>query len=138
MNRRTTSSRILVADVMTGPAPIVPGHLTMGAARKIAALKSVRWLLVEDEGILIGFVDPRTLAVSRDDDLVSARMTTLGLAVSATASAARAHALLCQRRLAWSPVVAGMFVVGAVSRVALERTLDVRSEVAPGASAAAA
>ncbi len=59
---------VLVADLMAGPAPIVPSHLTMAAARKIAALKSVGWLLVEAEGRLIGVLDQRALSASRDDD----------------------------------------------------------------------
>jgi hypothetical protein len=123
---------------MTGPAPIIPCRLTMRAARKIAALKSAAWLLVEDDGGLLGVVDPGTLAVSGDDDLVPARMRRLWLAVPATATAARAHVLLSRRFLAWAPVVAGMFVVGAVSRDALSRALSARTEVAGGAAAAAA
>jgi CBS domain-containing protein len=112
-----------VADVMTGPAPIVPSHLTMAAARKIAALKSVPWLLVEAAGKLIGILDQRALATSRDEDFVSTHTTMLTMAVTPATSVASAHALLMQNRVAWLPVVAGMFVVGAVSREALSAAM---------------
>jgi CBS domain-containing protein len=112
-----------VADLMTGPAPIVPSHLSMAAARKIATLKSVACLMVEAAGRVIGILDQRALTIGRGDDLVSTRMTGLTLAVRPTTTAARAHELLVQKRVAWLPVVAGMFVVGTVSRQALDRAL---------------
>jgi CBS domain-containing protein len=109
---------------MTAVAPIVPCHLAMAAARKIAALKSVSWLLVEADGRLVGTLDRRALMVSGDDDLVSACMTELPLAVLPTTTAASAYELMVQHRLTWLPVAAGtMFIVGAVSRQILERVL---------------
>jgi predicted transcriptional regulator len=108
---------------MTAPAPIMPSHLAMVAARKIAALKSAAWLLVEAEGRLVGILDRRALTDSRDDELVSARMTALRVAAGPSTAIARAYDLLVQQRLGWLPVAAGMFVVGAVSRARLEHAL---------------
>jgi CBS domain-containing protein len=113
---------------MVAAPPIVPSHLAMLAARKVAALKSIGWLLVEAGGRLVGMVDQRMLAASRGDELVSACMTVLHIAVRPTTTLARAYAVLVQHRLPWLPVAAGRFIVGAVSREALEHALAGASE----------
>jgi CBS domain-containing protein len=112
---------------MTRPAPIVPSHLVMAAARKIAGLKAASSLLVELEGRLVGYVDGLRLEAGRDGELVGTCMTPLGLALLPMTTAARALELLAQHHLACLPIAAGMFVVGAVSRAQLERALVERA-----------
>jgi CBS domain-containing protein len=132
-------SRILqVADVMTAPPPVVPSHLTMAAARKIAALKSASLLVVEIEGTIVGVVDAEALANAPDDDLVADRMTTSMLAVAPSVSATQARGLLARIGAPSLPVVVGMFVVGSVSREAIERALAARAPTARQITRAAA
>ena len=44
-------------DLMGDPPPIVPAHLKMAAARKIAQLKCADILLVEDGEQILGVID---------------------------------------------------------------------------------
>jgi CBS domain-containing protein len=118
-----SAGTIRIADLMTGPAPVVPSRLAMSAARKVAALKSVPWLLVEESGRLTGLLDAGALSAGRDEDPVSAHMTALTAAVTPQTTVARAHALLVKTRLAWLPVLAGIFVVGTASREVLDRAM---------------
>ena len=131
-------SPIRVGDVMTRPPPIVPSHLPMAAARKVAALRCADLLLVEIEGRLVGVLADRALATAPDADLVAAWTTPIASAVRPSTTASRARALLIAHRASCLPVVAGMFVVGIVSRVRIERALSSRSDdTGPVARAAA-
>jgi CBS domain-containing protein len=123
---------------MTRPAPIVPSHLSMGAARKVAALRSASLLLIEADGRLVGVLDDRALAGAPDADLVEAWRTPLVVAVQPTTTAGRARELLAEHRAACLPVTAGMFVIGTISRERLERALSDPVRIAQRAMRAAA
>ena len=110
-----------VAALMTDRPPIVPSHLTISAARKIAVLKSACRLLVECAGRLVGSLEPHALARCSDDEPISTVMTELCCFVNPTTSVAQAHELLVRHHLDWLPVTAGTFLVGTVAREALER-----------------
>jgi hypothetical protein len=81
---RAQTEVLRVIDVMGKPQPIVPLHILMGAARKIARLRSADVLIVEDKGSLVGFLDARSLRDAPGGGLmahpplvVSSTMTTL-------------------------------------------------------------
>jgi CBS domain-containing protein len=108
---------------MAPPPPAVPSRLTIAAARKIGALRSTEILLVELEGHLLGVLDLKRIATERDAEPIADHMCSLARALSPTATAQRARDWLVARGLSAVPVVVGMFLVGAVSRAALERAL---------------
>jgi CBS domain-containing protein len=62
----------------------------------------------------------------------------LALTVSPSATVDRARELMVKHQLTVLPVVAGMFVVGSVSRHAVERALAGRASAAPVSVRAAA
>ena len=62
-----THERHRIGDLPTQTIPAVPEHLSMGAARKVAALKQVGELFVEREGRLVGVLGERALAEAADD-----------------------------------------------------------------------
>lgn len=116
-----------VGDLVGPPAPIVPFRLSVGHARKIAALKSATLLLVEQDGQLVGLVDKRDLDRAADDEPLDRCIRRLVLGLAPTAPVERARELLLKHRLSALPVVAGMFVIGCVSREAVERALAGRA-----------
>jgi CBS domain-containing protein len=122
-----------VIDVMGKPQPIVPSHILMSAARKIARLKSVDTLIVEDKGSLVGFLDARSLRDAPDHQRVDACIEPLGIFLSPTTTVAEARALLIGTGASSLPVAAGPFLIGSVSRAAVERSF---SRIHAGASAA--
>jgi CBS domain-containing protein len=113
-----------VIDVMGKPQPIVPSHILMGAARKIACLKSVDALIVEDKGSLVGFLDARSLRDAPDHQRVDACVEPLQLFLAPTTTVAEARALLVKSGASSLPVVAGPFLIGSVSREAVERSFS--------------
>jgi len=110
-----------VIDVMGKPQPVVPLHLLMGAARKIARLKSADALMVEDKGNLVGFLDARSLRDAPDHRRVDACVEPLRLFLAPTTTVAEARALLVKSGASSLPVAAGHFLLGSVSRAAVER-----------------
>jgi CBS domain-containing protein len=123
---------VLVADVMTRPQPIVPAHLSMAAARKIAQLRSADALIVEDKGRLVGFLDSDSLRHAGGDRRVADCLKPLQFCLSPSITVERARSLLMQCGAGSLPVAAGPFLVGSISRSAVERSL---AAVAPRASA---
>jgi len=116
------SNEMLVADLMARPQPVVPSHISMAAARKIAHLKSVDALIVEDKGSLIGFLDGQSLREAKDDQRVSECLKPLQLCLSPTTTVDGARALLIRYGAGSWPVAAGPFLVGSISRSAIERS----------------
>jgi signal-transduction protein with cAMP-binding, CBS, and nucleotidyltransferase domain len=113
----------LVGDVMTVALPTVPPWITMGAARRVAALKRIGLLLVADGQRMIGFLGPSVLAEAPDGDLVSA-WTGRGVAsVTPWTRVADARETMLKNRINCLPVLAGAFLIGVVTRDSLERTL---------------
>jgi CBS domain-containing protein len=113
-----------VIDVMGKPQPIVPSHILMGAARKIARLKSADALIVEEKGSLVGFLDARCLREAPDDRRVDACLEPLQLFLAPTTTVAEARALLVESGASSLPVAAGPFLLGSVSRAAVERSFS--------------
>jgi CBS domain-containing protein len=118
-----TQTELTVMDVMGDPPPIVPAHLTMAAARKIARLKSADLLVVEDAGQIVGVIDGYTLEGGSADAPVSDGMKSVCPCVRPDSSAHRARDLLGRHGLPALLVTVGRFVVGVVSRAAVERAL---------------
>jgi len=114
-----TASR--VGDLPMRPIPVVPAHVSLAAARKVAALKRVALLLVESEEQLVGVLDERALASSADQTTISAVMRPLDLYLRPAMTVTAARELFLQSRAAILPVIAGGFVLGAVTRGDIER-----------------
>ena len=110
-------------DLMGDPPPSVPAHLTMAAARKIARLKSADLLVVEDGDQMVGIIDGYTLEGPAADALVVDGMKPVFPCVRPDSGAHRARDLLARHGLPALLVTVGRFVVGAVSRAAVERAL---------------
>ena len=114
-----------IADLPIRSIPALPAHLSMTAARKVAALKRAAALSVEIGGCLLGLVDERALAEAAGDAEIGAvaRPIDLALSLHPTTSALRARELFLLSRAAELPVVAGAFLLGVVSRADVERAL---------------
>lgn len=112
-----------IIDLPIHRVPVVPAHLPVGAARKIAALKRAAVLLVENGGRLLGLLDARALAEAPPEveALAVARPVDLGL--RPTTSLARARELLLRARTTALPVAAGAFLLGVVHLADVERAL---------------
>jgi CBS domain-containing protein len=121
MARKQTEARI--ADLPTQTIPAVPDHLSMAAARKIAALKQVGVLFVERGGRLVGLLDERALAEAADDDAIAVAMAPIGLCLHPAMSVAHAHDLFTLSRASVLPVAVGAFLLGTIARADVERAL---------------
>ena len=111
-----------VIDMPMRPIPVVPAHLSMAAARKVAALKRIDLLLVEREDQIVGTVDESILAAADDGTPIAAAMSPLGLCLRPSMSVAQACDVFARARATILPVSAGGFVLGAVARADVERT----------------
>ena len=110
-----------VGDMASRPIPVVPAHLSMAAARKIAALKRIALLLVERDDQVVGAIDERALATASADTPIEVAMSPLDLWLRPAMSAAQARDVFIQARAAVLPVIAGGFVLGAIARGDVER-----------------
>ena len=121
MARKQTDIRI--GDLQARTIPAVPEHLSMAAARKVAALKHVDVLFVERDGRLIGSLDEQVLAKAADDTTVAASMTAIGACLHPEMSASRARDLFAWLRVSMLPVAVGVLLIGAIARGDVERAL---------------
>ena len=112
-----------VGDLPIRTVPIVPAHLSMAAARKIAELKRATVLFVERDGRLIGTLDEQALVEAPDDAEVAGCLRTMELCVGPGTTAKRAQELFLRSRTTALPVAAGAFLLGAISRADVERAL---------------
>ncbi|HVV17046.1 MAG TPA: CBS domain-containing protein [Polyangia bacterium] len=112
-----------VAELPLCAAPVIPAHLTMAAARKVAELKRSLVLLVERDGVLAGVVDQQKLLASPDDVRAGQAMRPLETCLAATTPLARARELFVRTGSAALPVAAGAFLLGVVTRASLDRAL---------------
>jgi CBS domain-containing protein len=110
-----------IGDLAIRPIPVVPAHLPMSAARKVAALKRISLLLVERDERLVGFVGERALATAADAMPIAAAMKPLGACLRPGMPVAQARELFIRTRAAVLPVIAGGFVLGAVARGDIDR-----------------
>jgi CBS domain-containing protein len=115
-----------VGDLPIRAVPIVPAHLSMAAARKIAELKRVTVLFVERDGRLIGTLDEHALVEAPDAADVAGCLRTIELCLGPSTTAERAQELFVRSCTTALPVAAGAFLLGAVSRADVERALRTR------------
>jgi CBS domain-containing protein len=127
-----------VVDLMGKPQPIVPAHISMGAARKIARLKSAEALIVEDKGSLVGWLDALALRDAPDGERVDACVKPLGLCLRPTSSVSEARALFISSGASSLPVAAGPFLIGSLSRAAVERSVSRTEAARPAVRASSA
>ncbi len=113
----------LVAELPLAPAPAIPSHLTMAAARKVADLKRSTVLLVERDGRLAGVIDQHGLLASADDLRAGDAMRPLESCLAANTPLASARELFVRTGSAALPVAAGAFLLGVVTRAAVDRAL---------------
>ncbi len=134
MAREETDIRI--GDLQARRIPAIPEHLSMAAARKVAALKQVAVLFVEHAGRLLGALDERALAEAADDATVAASMTPIGTCLHPEMPATRARDLFAWMRVSMLPVAVGALLIGAIARGDVERALAAPEDVEIRARAA--
>jgi hypothetical protein len=117
-----------VGDMPMRQIPVIPAHLPMAGARKVAALKEIGVLLVEREEQIVGTLDENVLAAADDLTPTAAAMKPLALYLRPAMSVAQARDVFIRARTSILPVVAGGFVLGAVARSDIERTKPHASE----------
>jgi CBS domain-containing protein len=115
-----------VGDLPMRRIPVIPAHLPMGAARKIATLKSISLLLVELEDQIVGMIDEIVLAGAADATRTGRAMNPLDFCLRPAMPIAQAGELFLRARVSILPVLAGGFVLGAVTRADVERRLVVQ------------
>jgi CBS domain-containing protein len=133
----SSSDEPRVAEAMTRLYPIVPGHISMSAARKIAELRSSDTLIVEDKGSLIGILDRETLLTASDGRRVADCLKSIRICLTPTTTLTRARVLMIEHGVASFPVAAGPFLVGSISRSDVERSLASKNTRAVSARVAA-
>ncbi len=102
--------------------PVIAAHLSMAAARKVAALRRIAVLLVERDDHIVGTIDESVLAAADDESVTVTVMRPLGLCLRPAMSVAQAREVFVRARATVLPVIAGGFVFGAVARADIERT----------------
>jgi CBS domain-containing protein len=133
----SSSDEPRVAEAMTRLYPIVPGHISMSAARKIAELRSSDAVIVEDKGSLIGILDRETLLTASDGRRVADCLKSIRICLTPTTTLTRARVLMIEHGVASFPVAAGPFLVGSISRSDVERSLASKNTRAVSARVAA-
>ena len=111
-----------VGDIPLRPIPVIAADLPLAAARKAAASKQIAVVLVELEEQIVGTIDEGVLAVGDDETPTGTAMKPLRLYLRPAMSLGQAHALFVRARATVLPVIAGGFVLGAVTRADVERT----------------
>jgi CBS domain-containing protein len=114
-----------VGDLAMRRIPVIPAHLPMVAARKIAALKGIALLMVELEDQIVGIVDETVLAAADDETRTGRAMNPLDFGLRPAMPIAQARELFLRARVSILPVIAGGFVLGAVTRADIERRIPV-------------
>ena len=119
---RLEGDPVRVRDLPIRRVPVIPSHLTMDAARKVAVLKQIALLLVERDGQIVGTIDERGFASQYDlaADAASA-MTPLEAYLRPSTPVTEALELFVRASADILPVIAGGFILGAVTRRDVER-----------------
>jgi CBS domain-containing protein len=121
MGARPDGDVVRVADLPIRRVPVIPAHLSMAAARKVALLKQISLLLVERDDHIVGAIDDRALSADHDLTAVLAAMRPLSTSLRPATPVTEARELFIRARAAILPVVAGGFILGAVTRSDVER-----------------
>ena len=120
VRHRPDADTVRVGDLLVRRLPVVPAHLSMAAARKVALLKRSTLLLVERDEHIVGTIDERALAADHDLTAVSAAMRPLSTCLRPSTPVSEAREQFIRARAAVLPVVAGGFILGAVTRSDVE------------------
>jgi CBS domain-containing protein len=112
---------VRVGDLPIRRLPVVPSHLSMAAARKVALVSQISLLLVERDDHVVGTIDDYALAADHDLTAVAAAMRPLATSLRPSTPVTEARELFIRARAAILPVVAGGFILGAVTRRDVER-----------------
>ena len=119
---RLEGDPVRVRDLPIRRVPVIPSHLTMDAARKVAVLKQIALLLVERDGHIVGTINERAFATQYDLAAVAATaMTPLEGYLRPSTPVTEALDLFVRASADILPVVAGGFILGAVTRRDVER-----------------
>jgi CBS domain-containing protein len=118
---RPHGDTVRVADLTIRRIPVIPAHLSMAAARKVAQLKQVSLLLVERNDHIVGTIDEGALAADDDLTAVAAAMRPLATCLRPMMAVREARELFIRARATILPVVVGGFILGAVTRSDVER-----------------
>jgi CBS domain-containing protein len=118
---RPDGDTVRVGDLPIRRVPVIPAHLSMAAARKVALLKQVSLLLVERDDHVVGTIDERALAADHDQTAVAAAMRPFATCLRPGTPVTEARELFIRARAGILPVVAGGFILGAVTRSDVER-----------------
>jgi CBS domain-containing protein len=118
---RPEGDTVRIGDLPIRGVPVIPMHLTMAAARKVAMLKQASLLLVERDDQIVGTIDDRSLAGEHDLTAVAAAMRPLATSLRPATPVSEARELFIRARATILPVVAGGFILGAVTRSDVER-----------------
>lgn len=119
--RRVTSQRsdvqsVKVADVACSTVVKLPAWFTVAQARRVAELKRVSHVLVEEHGVVAGAVSATVLGHARGGDSIARWAFRTTAHVTPDSSLAAAERLLRQQGASCLPVVtAGGLLVGTVS-----------------------
>ena len=71
------AAAVRVGDLAMRAIPVVPSHLSMAAARKLASVEQISLLLIERDDHIVGTIDERALAAEHDLTAVAAAMRPL-------------------------------------------------------------
>jgi len=119
---RPDDDTVRVGDVPLRRVPVIPAHLSMDAARKVAVLKQIPLLMVERDGHIVGTIDERAFATDYDLAAVAAvAMRPLEACLRPATPVTEARELFVRARADILLVAAGGFILGAVTRSDVER-----------------
>jgi hypothetical protein len=118
-----SAAQINVADVMITSVPAVPPWIPVRAARRVAELKGTAHLLLEENGCLLGLARMSELGAASDDDPIAAWSSSAAAFVGPHTSVARTREMMLKNATTCLPVIAGAFLIGLVTRDAVERAL---------------
>jgi len=118
---RPVGDILRVGDLPIRPVPVVPAHLSMAAARKVAQLKQTSLLLVERDDHIVGTIDDRALAADHDLTAVAAAMRPLVTSLRRSTPLTEARDCFIRAGVEILPVVVGGFILGAIALRDVER-----------------
>jgi CBS domain-containing protein len=118
---RPADDTVRVGDLAIRRVPVIPVHMSMAGARKVARLKQVSLLLVERDDQIVGTIDDRALSADHDLTAVAAAMRPLATFLRPATPVTEARELFIRARASVLPVVAGGFILGAIARSDVER-----------------
>lgn len=124
VTRARTSDLRRVGDCMNAVIARVPGWFTVAQARRVAELKGVAHVLVDDKSGASGTASLATLAEAPPSDLVARWTVRTTASVNADTGLDVAGALLRAEGAACLPVTTGGLLVGTISLADLECDCD--------------